>query len=188
MRKLKILVIGIIFTLGLFVNAPAGDFRIAGSLNYYAVTDSLFKDIYGSGNLMFGGSLSYEVIGRLELRAEAHYFREQGNMTLTEEDIKLTLMPIILGMRFQFIKLSTFSPYVGAGVDFYSYKEDVPNRLEDVSESTIGFHAEAGSYLNITRKFYVDLNFRYIKADAKPFDETIKLGGVRTGVGFGFRF
>jgi hypothetical protein len=52
--------------------------------------------------------------------------------------------------------------------------------------STTGFHIEGGSYIAVGRRFHIDLNLRYVKADAKPFDETIKLGGWRAGVGVGY--
>jgi opacity protein-like surface antigen len=73
-------------------------------------------------------------------------------------------------------------------MDFCSYKENVPERLGDVSESTTGFHAEVGSYLDVMRGFFLDLNIRYLKATVEPFDEKINLGGLRVGLGFGYRF
>jgi len=157
-------------------------------VNYYAISDSLFKDLYGTGNLMFGGQVSFEIIEKYEIRGEVNYFRDTGKMPITEEEIKFTFMPIVLGMRYKVLKVSLISPYLGAGVDFISYKEDVPDRFEDVSESTTGYHVEAGSYIKMTGRFYIDLNVRYIKADVEPFDEKIKLGGIRVGLGFVISF
>lgn len=166
----------------------AEDFKAGGSLNYYSVTDSIYKDTYGKGNLMFGCSLSYEVIRKLELRAEANYFRDKGGMTKTKEEITFTIIPIVLGVRYKVLELNRLSPYLGAGVDFYFYKEDVPPRFEDVLDSTTGFHIEVGSYVNVIHGFYLDLNVRYIRANAKSDDETIKLGGFRAGIGMGYCF
>jgi len=42
--------------------------------------------------------------------------------------------------------------------------------------------------VNVVAKFYFDLNVSYTIDNAIPFDETIKLGKIRAGVGFGFRF
>lgn len=188
MKKIIVLFTGLFIFMSLSHPAFSQRFKAGGALNYYTVTDSIYKDIYGSGNLMFGGSLSYEVLKKLEIRAEANYFKQKGEMTISQEDITLTIMPIVLGARIRFIELNKLSFYLGAGIDFYSYKEELPDRFEDVSESTTGYHLEAGTYLNIFQRVYLDVNFRYIKADTKLFDETIKLGGIRTGIGIGLQF
>jgi len=188
MKKLFMIIISLFILVSSSPSAFAKGFKVGGSLNYYAVSDTIYKDTYGEGNLMFGGSLSYELIRRIELRVEANYFRDKGEMTTTKEEITLTLMPIVIGVRLRLINLSVFSPYLGAGVDYYAFKESLPERFEDVSESATGFHAEVGSYLNIIPGFYLDLNVRYASVNAKPFDETIKLGGLRAGVGIGFGF
>jgi opacity protein-like surface antigen len=188
MRKFTLLLTSIVILMILSHPAYSQKLKAGGSLNYYTVTDSLYKDVYGAGNIMFGGSLSYEVLKSLELRAEASYFKQKGEMTLSQEEITLTLIPLILGARVYFFEFNPLTIYLGTGMDFYAYKEKLPDRFEEVSESTIGYHLEAGSYVNIWRKVYLDMNFRYIKADAKPFDETINLGGFRAGIGIGFQF
>ena len=162
--------------------------KAGGSVNYYAISDFLFKDLYGTGNFMFGGHVSFEIIDKYEIRGEVNYFRDTGEMPITGEEIKFTFMPIVLGIRYKVLKVSIISPYLGAGVNFISYKEYVPDRFENVSESTTGYHIEAGSYINMTGRFYIDINVRYIKADVEPFDEKIKLGGFRAGLGFGISF
>jgi len=182
----------IVLILGLLIllsqSTLAGDFKIGVSLNYYSVSDSIYKDTYGSGNLMFGAYLNYELFRFLEIMAEANYYQDKGEMTLTKEEMKFTLTPLVLAIRGKLPNMKTSTPYLGVGLEYYLYKEDLPDRFEDVSESTVGFHAEAGVYVNVLKSLFLDLNFRYIKADAKPFDETIKLGGLRAGLGIGFRF
>lgn len=188
MKKITFLLTSILTLMILSHPAFSQKLKAGGALNYYTVTDSIYEDVYGKGNLMFGGSLSYEVLKRLELRAEANYFKQKGEMTLTQEEITLTLIPIVLGTRVYFFEFTQLSIYLGTGINFYAFKERLPDRLGDVSESTIGYHLEAGTYVNIFRKVYLDVNFRYIKADAKPYEETINLGGFRAGIGIGFQF
>ena len=159
---------------------------MGGSIGYYSVADSIYKDTYGSGNLIYDGSLSYDLLRHFEIRGEVGYFKDKGQLTLTREEIKFSMIPVVLGMRAKLVKIKELSPYLGAGVDFYSFKERA--RLGDTSGSTTGFHIEAGSYIALGRRFYMDLNLRYVKADAKPFDETIRLGGWRAGVGVGYSF
>jgi opacity protein-like surface antigen len=188
MKTMKIFAIVLAVLVSLSIYSFGLGFRVGGSVNYYSVEDPVFKDTYGQGNLMYGVSFSFEAIKKFELRAEANYFREKGEMTLTEEEITFTLRPVILGLRLKLVDVGLVSVYLGGGAGYYSYIENLPDRFENVEESTIGYHTETGVYVNVVPKFYLDFNVRYSIANAKPFDETIKLGGFRAGIGFGFSF
>jgi opacity protein-like surface antigen len=179
---LRILAYLLLFTL----YSSAGGFRVGGSIGYYSVADSIYKDTYGSGDFIYGGFLSYDLLRSFEIRGEVGYFKDKGQMTLTREEIKFSMIPVVIGMRVKLVKIKKLSPYLGAGVDFYSFKERA--RLGDTSDSTTGFHIEGGSYIALGKRFHLDFNLRYVKADAKPFDETIKLGGWRAGLGMGYSF
>jgi len=183
MKKiLNILAYLLIFTL----YSSAGGFRVGGSIGYYSVADSIYKDTYGSGNFIYAGFLSYDLLRNFEIRGEIGYLKDKGEMTLTKEEIKFLMIPVVIGMRVKLIKIKKLSPYLGAGVDFYFFKERA--RMGDTSDSTTGFHIEGGSYIALGQRFHIDLYLRYIKADAKPFDETIQLGGLRAGVGVSYSF
>ena len=182
--KKSVLFAAFLFFFNIF--AISEGFRGGGSLGYYAVHDSIYRDTYGSGNLMYGVFLSFDLIRNFELRGEVGYLKDKGEMTLTKEEIEFSIIPVVLGVRIKIIEIKSFSPYLGAGVDFCSYKERV--RIGDTSNSTIGYHVEGGSYISLGRRFTFDFNMRYVKADAKPYDETFKLGGWKTGVGVGYSF
>jgi len=166
--------------------SSAEGFRVGGSIGPYFVADSIYKDTYGSGNLIYHGFLSYDLSRHFEIRAELGYFKDKGEMTLTREEIKFSMVPIVLGMRAILVKVGKFSPYLGVGVDFCSFRERA--RLGDTSGSTTGFHLEGGSYMDVGRGFSLDLGFRYVTAEAQPFDEKIKLGGWSAGFGVGYSF
>lgn len=135
---------------------------------------------------MYGGFISYEPVTIFELRGEIGYFRDTGKMTLTKEKIEFSIIPLVVGARVKLIKIKNLNPYIGAGIDFYSYKEKA--RMGDTSDSTTGFHIEAGGYIALWWRLHFDVNLRYVRADAKPYDEKIKLGGLRAGIGLGFSF
>lgn len=161
-------------------------FRAGGSISYYSLADSIYKETYGSGNLIYDASLGYDVLNYLEIRGEVGYFKDKGETTLTREEIKFSMTPVVIGLRAKLAKSGKLSPYLGAGVDFISFKETA--RLGDTSDSTTGFHFEAGSYVALGQRFSLDINLRYVKADAQPLDETIKLGGWKAGLGVGYSF
>jgi opacity protein-like surface antigen len=180
---------GLLLVLLLLVSSShafSGSLKIGVCLNYYSIQDPIYKKIYGSGQLMFGGSLSYEFIRKLEFRAEANYFLDKGRMTVTKEELEFRLVPIVLGVRFRVLD-RRLSPYLGLGMGSYSYKEYYPERFGNISDSTAGYHLEAGCYYNLGSRFSLDLNIRFIKADVKSLAETAKLGGLRIGIGIGYR-
>jgi len=183
MKKILTIIVVMFFST-LFASAEG--FRLGGSLGYYSMADSIFKNTYGSGNFMYGGSLSYDLMKNIEIRGEISYFKDKGEMTLTKEEIKFSIIPIVIGMRYKLVEIKKLSPYLGVGLDFFSYKEKA--RIGNTSDSTTGFHVEGGSYITLGRRFHIDLNLRYTKADDKPYDEKIKLGGLRAGIGVGFSF
>lgn len=178
----------LILVLTLIQPAFSGPMRLGLTAGYYMPSDSAYKDLYGQGNLMFGGSLGFELIRILEVRLEGGYFQDSGKMNLTGEDLKFSFFAGSLGARFRFVEGKALQPYVGAGVAMYSYKEDLPARLEDVSKTAVGFQGEAGIYYALSAKVLLDLNFRYVLMNTKPLNESVKLGGLRAGLGVGFQF
>jgi opacity protein-like surface antigen len=183
MRRLSS-VLALLLVLPLF--SPAAKLRVGGSLSYYSLSDPIYEDTYGSGNLCINASISYDPLKYLEIRGEVGYFKDTGETTLTREEITFSMTPVAIGLRAKWVTTAKFSPYLGFGVDLVSFKEKA--RLGETSDSATGFHLEAGSYVELGRRFHLDLNLRYIKADARPLDETIRLGGWRAGIGVGFSF
>ena len=169
--------------------AFAQGFKAGAYLTYYSVNDSAFKDAYGTGNMMFGASLSADIVKKLELRAEINYFSAKGEMTLSKEEITYTSMPIVAGLRFRVFDTKRISPYLGAGLDFCSYKEKVPERFGgDIPGSKTGIHGEIGTYVSLSNKIQIDVNFRYTSAKIEVLEKEREIGGFRAGVGVEYRF
>jgi opacity protein-like surface antigen len=173
----------------LFVLVPpsaAKGFSVGGSLGYYFLADPIYKETYGSGSLIMEGFFGYDLPEHLEIRAAVGYFTANGKMTLTREEIRFRMVPVVIGVRVKPVKLGKLDPYLGIGLDFCAFKETA--RPGNTSDSTTGFQLEAGTYIALAERFQLDINLRYIKADAKPLDEVIRLGGWRAGVGLGYAF
>ena len=189
MKKIKFIFIVLILFVGLSHYSFAKNFKLGGSFNYYSVADDkIFKEVYEDGGLMFGVFLSYEPIKRFEIRGEANYFHAKGGMTFTKEEVTFTIIPIVIGLRIWTVEIQKFKPYLGSGLNLYSYKEELPDRFDDVSDSTIGFHFEGGTYLNLAKMFYLDFNIRYVFATTKSEHGNTELGGLRAGIGIGIQF
>jgi len=164
----------------------AGTFKVGASVNYYDISDSIFKELYTGGGIMLSGFLSYSY-KMFELRTEFNTFQLNGNMSLTKEEIKFSMNPIVIGFRIVLLN-RTISPYLGSGFDYCPYKEDLPARFDQVSESVIGFHFEAGSYFYLAKGLHLDFNVRYTNLNAESFEGDVKIGGIRAGLGVGYRF
>jgi len=188
MRKIIIILV-LVLTVGLSP-AAAQIFKAEFTLSPYRPDDSLYKEVYGNGSFMFGVSLSLNLIWRIEFRAEANYFRDKGAMTVSGEEVVFTFAPLFIGARIRIITINKFIPYVGFGYAVYSpYREKLPERFGDVSASAKqGYHLETGVYVNLPRRFYLDMNIRKINLKAEPFGDTRQLGGFKGGIGFGLRF
>jgi hypothetical protein len=159
--------------------ARAQNFGVGLQVRGHLPTDPLYKNLYGSGSPAFGGFFSALLKPWLELIAEANFFQDKGAMSLTQEDITLTIQQYGGGLRINFLNTKLVRAYTGLQVGSFSVKEDVPERLEDFSESSMGFILEGGAYLKLSSKFHF-----YLKLDV----EERNLGGPRLGVGLKFRF
>ena len=187
-RKAIVCFLGLV--LGVCVVQPvfSGPLSLGLAAGYYMPSDSAYKDLYGQGGLMFGGSFSFELIRKFEVRVDGGYFQDSGKMNLTKEDLKLSLLAGGLGVRLRFVDAKLLRPYLGGGLAVYGYKEDLPSRLEDVSKTALGFQIEAGTYIRLTQRVLLDLNLRYVFMNAKPLREAVKLGGIRAGLGIVYQF
>jgi len=187
-RNLALFILGFC-QLGFARLSLAGPVQAGLGANFYFVEDSLYRKIYGRANLMFGAYLSFELSPAFELRAEVGYSRDQGKMTLSQENIVFHIfMPAVFGVRIKILEDGRLNPYAGAGGGIVQYKEDLPPRLEDVSGSRFFYHLEGGMDIKISPRIALDLNVRYIKATIHLEDQTTRLGGIRVGIALGYHF
>jgi len=156
---------------------------------YYKGADELSKELYGAGNLMYGGYVGADVVWRLEVRFEISSFNDKGATSISKKEILFSMFQYMLGARFRILNSEKISPYIGAGLSPGSYKEEVPHASYEYSDKLEkSYYFEAGLYFRILGKLYGDFNIRQVKADVSPFDEEIHLGGTRAGFGIEYRF
>lgn len=161
------------------VSASAG-FGIRGI--YFTPSDADFKSIYGGG-LKYGGEISFSLTKGLDLWLDGGYFARTGKLTYSQEETKLTLIPIGGGLRYRFIQGSV-EPYVGAGARYFMFKESNP--IGDVSANAIGFVGKAGLILYPTKGFGIEVHVAYSSCKMKPADYEFDVGGIEFGAGIIF--
>jgi opacity protein-like surface antigen len=168
----------------------AGGFKACLSLQYRSISDTVYEETYGSVPLQYGLCLSVEALRRVEIGLGVGYWRDSGRMTVKGEAITFTMVPLSLTVRYRFLEMrkGKISLYVGGGLGYYLYKEDLPSRLEDVSSSDWEYRLEAGCYFYITDRIFLDVRVGYADLKLFPLDEIVNLSGIQTGVGVGYRF
>lgn len=163
------------------------------SYGHYQVSDSRYQDVYSEG----GGILSLEIL-RFVRNHHPHYigvaggirrFSNTGYSTLTQEETRLKLFPLALGVRY-FLKAKYLTPWVEIGMDYFMYDEK--SDIHDTNGSTWGYHIQGGIYVPFPGVPSLMLKFhaRHTKATANENGLNINLGGPEfsLGLAFGFNF
>jgi hypothetical protein len=151
---------------------------------YLLPSEQAFKDVY-DGGMTYGGEISIGIIKKIDLWAGGSYFSKNGKLTFTEEDTKVSIIPLGIGIKYKLLD-GSIKPYVGLGLNYYQYKES--NLLGDVSKGGLGFVAKAGGIFKISGGLLVDLFFGYSYCKMKPADFEINIGGLEAGIGIGYEF
>jgi hypothetical protein len=161
----------------------------------YKIPDTNYGEVYGpEAAPIYGLNLSRTLVSlgnfQIDISAEARLYKKTGAATVSLEEAKFTMFPIIsIAPRLLFqTKYALF--FAGGGPDFYSYKEE--SVLATTTGSKTGYHVQAGVYLipptiNFLR---VKLFYKFTKVKALENGYEVELGGNEYGVGlcFGFNF
>jgi opacity protein-like surface antigen len=187
MKKVTILLI-MLLGIGLVQARPAtadyNKFSVvlgAGVRNFTGDTDDVYKLV----NLTFCLDLGFRFIRSVEVFLHTDFLIAKGNLTISEEETTITIIPIEVGGRY-LIGTSSFCPYVGAGLGFYLINEENP--IGTVNESGLGFFAEAGLKYLLGKSISIDAKLKYVILSIRPEDTSINLGGPTVLLGFGFSF
>jgi len=154
---------------------------------FFWPSDEVFQKTYKSGPV-FGIELAVPLAGGLHLWAGADYFGKTGLLPISEEETKVGIIPVYLGLRYHFGK-SAVRPYLGAAAACFLFNEENP--LGRASESGFGFLGQAGLLIKIGGPFAFDLHLNYractLRTD-EPDPVEASIGGFTAGGGIVFKF
>jgi hypothetical protein len=154
----------------------------------YSVSDPLFKEVYSQGsNTVRGILLSSSIAAGIDFYAQIKAFSKTGALTYTQEETKFLMLPLSLGLRYEF-PTSYLIPYFGGGADFYFYYETNP--IGTTLNVATGTHVLGGLYIEFGKRFPLRLNgmIKYTWVNATEGGVTIKLGGLEYGAGLAIVF
>jgi len=162
----------------------ATDFSLELKGSYFSPSEEAFKDIYGGG-FTFGGELTAVIWNNLQVWVEGSYYSGEGQLTYTEEETSLRIVPFGGGLKYR-LPVGKFNIYGGFGMSYYQYKET--NVLGEVSKGGIGYVGKIGVVIKVTKNLFFDLFGEYTYCKMTPAEFTINIGGISAGIGFGYEF
>jgi opacity protein-like surface antigen len=158
--------------------------EVLGRAGYFLASDSAYKDIYGNGPV-FGLELR---IGKDKLAGwlEGSYRSATGKSSFTKEETKVSVLGVEGGALYRFMA-GALSPYLGAGLGYYSFKES-NTFIGEAAKGGVGFCALGGASYFVTSSIVLDARIKYTSCSMKPADFDINVGGLTVGAGVGIRF
>jgi hypothetical protein len=202
MRKLKVLfvalLVGLTFT---NIQMPAQDtgdnlcptqrFSLSVGVGMRNFSEELYKDVYGSSAISYNVDFGVKILESLEIFLHTDYFSTSGELTYTNEETTLKIIPIELGARYLLSVNKKCKPrlfiYFGGGGGYYMYKEE--NVIGTIDEKKIGFFVEGGFRFYFMKAFFFDAKVKnvFLKVDVSEGDK-IELGGLSYMGGIGISF
>lgn len=166
------------------------------TVSSYQIPDANFKDVYGNeAQMVYGLNLSRTLLRaqgfQVDASGEIRFYSKSGVSTLDQTPTKFSMTPISLAGRLLY-QTKYIIPFVGAGADWYSYKEESTLAPATITGNASGWHYQAGIYFVVpTLDFLrVKLYYKFTKVKALENGISVDLGGNEYGIGlsFGFNF
>lgn len=151
-------------------------FSIGVEGGYFASDDENLKDLYGTGNVVFGGNIGYKIAKNLELISGVNFYSDEGQTSLTEENIKLKLTHLRFGGFYSFTP-EGFSTIAGVGLDVCFVSEDNP--ISNFSDTSVGWFAAIGAETPLSADIRASLMAMYIDVDSEGDLGDISVGGFQ---------
>ena len=153
--------------------------KIGPYAGYFRPQDMLLKQIYGDGDVIYGGRLGIHLWNGFYVWLSASQYKVISKTTFSEEKTSLSLLSACAFLRYG-LRLGFLSPYAGIGYTYMKFKEE-----SDIGNTTgNGSHAayEGGFEIRMNRNLVLDLGARFDSLKVKPTGFEIDLGGLQAGV------
>ena len=175
---------------------PQPRFRIGVYFEGSMLNDKNLTNFFGHSQRNLPGiEASVYTLYNIDIWASYRIYTDRTKTTFYGMEDKFKLNQASLGLVYRPIVWKVLEPFVGAGVEIYSYSEKIEGEdLPGTSGNAFGFHVQGGTYVkifkNLDGKVFLRLNgVKKTLPEALP-DGTNKLdlGGKEFGVGLVFKF
>lgn len=165
---------------------------IGFSVGSFALKDEVFEEVYGKGGIYYSAELSFVLpfsAKYLDVWTSVSQFQKDGKSTAYEEDTRLKITVFSVALRY-LINSAKLTPFFGLGMDYYSYKETLPEGfiVPSVGGYDLGFHLQGGVYFRFTPGFLAKLFFKYNIAKTMENDIDVNMGGMQWALSLIFQF
>lgn len=182
----------IIFILFLCVNTVHSSEWVAELRGgYFYPTSKLFREIYKSGGPEGEIEISKNLRDEWMGWGNVNYFQKDGRSLGLRDKTAIHMIPISLGVKYQFLFCNVFSPYLGAGLTYtiINVKNDSEYVKKHVTKGGIGFVIKSGIYIDLSESFLLDLFADYYYQEIHFYkNHNTDVGGFKVGMGLGYRF
>lgn len=163
----------------------ANNFFVSFTGNYMISSDSVYRNVYGSGEFYPEFKAGVKIFNNFYAWAGYGFLSAKGQtypeLGLNAEASKKFLST---GLVYRGKGKITFS--IEAGLLSASWEENAMSRLN--KGAAIGFRIGGGVIYNWSPIFFTEISSAYLLASDKIDDIKLKLGGFTAGAGIGFRF
>jgi hypothetical protein len=148
--------------------------------------DSNYKTVYGKTFFFPEIRLSYALGGDFFLFGGYGLLSASGTTPVLQSVAKSTQHFLSAGAGYAGALGGDLGFEIAAGLFWAPYKEAVEEA--EVTGSAIGFRADAALRYSFSPAFFAQLGLGYLTASSTVDGTSIKLGGLRTGLGIGYKF
>jgi opacity protein-like surface antigen len=192
MKKIALIALLMVCFVGIttsYSHAEGGGFVLILKADYMIPADQYYKDAYGSSLLLPGIRMELDLGKKNDLFAwgQVSYAKKSGtSIGELALDIESTQIYGSAGVGYRVKAFGDSKLDLRAGLVYASYKEDAFD--EEKTGNTVGLEVGVGYKFYLSSTIFTDFAVSYITAQKKEDDITVKLGGLKTGLGIGFRF
>lgn len=186
---MKILIAFLIFIS--FGTLYAYDTTVEARVGYFYPSSHLLRKIYRQGGVEGEFELSKNINCNWQVWGNVNYFSRTGRSRGEGNKTRITIVPISVGLKYVFIPSSRIRPYVGIGptYSFVNIRNHTHYTKRHSHKDGFGFVVKSGLNYDLTCKFlldlYVDYYYQQVHFHRGGHRQT---GGLRTGLGLGYRF
>ncbi len=156
------------------------------SASYFGYSDSRHKEVYSSGNIYPEIKAGLKVYRDFYVWGRYGFLSANGKTPILEETTKINYFHVSIGGGYQGNISKRLDYLVKLGLLYVNYRETAMG--EEVSGSSVGFMLGGGVIFNISKVFFTEVSLDYLFANDELEDITLKLGGIKAGIGFGIRY
>lgn len=187
---MKLIAFLIFFSFGAL---QAYDWNAEIRAGYFYPTSGLLRKIYRTGGAEGELELSRTFCINYQVWGNVNLYTKTGHSRGLHDKTRITIVPISCGLKyiFDFKPCPLYRPYVGIGPSYslIHIRNDSSFVKKRTNKHGFGFVVKSGIYFDLSCDFVLDLfaDYYYQKIHFHS-SGTKDIGGVRTGLGIGYKF